>query len=127
CPSPIYSSSTHPRPTTQIPLLFSVRYSTANRSLPSFPTRRSSDLHTRHQALRGDDERPRVPRGERTAARRLRRAAVRSPRGTRGDRKSTRLNFSHRTISYAVFCLKKKKIQNTPVTARRTRPHGSRA
>src|SRR5437867_8713384 len=26
------------------------------------------------------------------------------------DRKSTRLNSSHRTISYAVFCLKKKKI-----------------
>src|SRR5438094_5649048 len=31
--------------------------------------------------------------------------------GTRAlvDRKSTRLNSSHRTISYAVFCLKKKK------------------
>src|SRR5207248_4089407 len=29
--------------------------------------------------------------------------------GTGGDRKSTRLNSSHRTISYAVFCLKKKK------------------
>src|SRR5437867_6862846 len=27
------------------------------------------------------------------------------------DRKSTRLNSSHRTISYAVFCLKKKKIE----------------
>src|SRR5207248_10313584 len=27
----------------------------------------------------------------------------------RKDRKSTRLNSSHRTISYAVFCLKKKK------------------
>src|SRR5438094_6068447 len=27
---------------------------------------------------------------------------------TGADRKSTRLNFSHRTISYAVFCLKKK-------------------
>src|SRR5207248_11258113 len=26
------------------------------------------------------------------------------------DRKSTRLNSSHRTISYAVFCLKKKRI-----------------
>src|SRR5207248_7385187 len=26
-----------------------------------------------------------------------------------GDRKSTRLNSSHRTTSYAVFCLKKKK------------------
>src|SRR5437763_4173351 len=29
-----------------------------------------------------------------------------------GDRKSTRLNSSHRCISYAVFCLKKKKIQH---------------
>src|SRR5438552_10508899 len=27
----------------------------------------------------------------------------------RGDRKSTRLNSSHQIISYAVFCLKKKK------------------
>src|SRR3712207_7236752 len=27
------------------------------------------------------------------------------------DRKSTRLNSSHANISYAVFCLKKKKIQ----------------
>src|SRR5206468_11023577 len=29
------------------------------------------------------------------------------------DRKSTRLNSSHDQISYAVFCLKKKKKQNT--------------
>src|SRR2546422_7730678 len=29
-----------------------------------------------------------------------------------GDRKSTRLNSSHGYISYAVFCLKKKKKQN---------------
>src|SRR5437763_5541863 len=28
------------------------------------------------------------------------------------DRKSTRLNSSHRCISYAVFCLKKKKTNN---------------
>src|SRR5437868_8481374 len=28
--------------------------------------------------------------------------------GTEGDRKSTRLNSSHVSISYAVFCLKKK-------------------
>src|SRR3712207_7005422 len=33
--------------------------------------------------------------------------------GTVGlDRKSTRLNSSHANISYAVFCLKKKKITN---------------
>src|SRR5436853_5978059 len=31
----------------------------------------------------------------------------------RGDRKSTRLNSSHLGISYAVFCLKKKKKKNT--------------
>src|SRR5438105_7155378 len=29
-----------------------------------------------------------------------------------GDRKSTRLNSSHEWISYAVFCLKKKKEKN---------------
>src|SRR3712207_8027920 len=29
------------------------------------------------------------------------------------DRKSTRLNSSHANISYAVFCLKKKKHKNT--------------
>src|SRR5207248_9328274 len=29
------------------------------------------------------------------------------------DRKSTRLNSSHRTISYAVFCLKKKKTTSS--------------
>src|SRR5947209_17276895 len=31
--------------------------------------------------------------------------------GRRSDRKSTRLNSSHANISYAVFCLKKKKSQ----------------
>src|SRR3990170_5679525 len=31
-------------------------------------------------------------------------------RGCNQDRKSTRLNSSHQIISYAVFCLKKKKI-----------------
>src|SRR3712207_8868390 len=32
--------------------------------------------------------------------------------GVVADRKSTRLNSSHANISYAVFCLKKKKITN---------------
>src|SRR5258708_14151479 len=37
-----------------------------------------------------------------------------------GDRKSTRLNSSHQIISYAVFCLKKKKKQrNTKRILRR--------
>src|SRR5258708_17061140 len=35
-----------------------------------------------------------------------------------GDRKSTRLNSSHQIISYAVFCLKKKKTNaTTPSTS----------
>src|SRR5947208_5405800 len=33
--------------------------------------------------------------------------------GKKTDRKSTRLNSSHQIISYAVFCLKKKKNTNT--------------
>src|SRR3712207_7451789 len=37
------------------------------------------------------------------------------------DRKSTRLNSSHANISYAVFCLKKKKTNTT----RSTSNHGS--
>src|SRR5688500_19870601 len=38
-------------------------------------------------------------------------AADAHPRAT--DRKSTRLNSSHLVISYAVFCLKKKKNEDT--------------
>src|SRR5438309_4936456 len=34
------------------------------------------------------------------------------------DRKSTRLNSSHSSISYAVFCLKKKKKKNRKKTSR---------
>src|SRR5438128_5974658 len=33
------------------------------------------------------------------------------------DRKSTRLNSSHGSISYAVFCLKKKKLPSEPPVA----------
>src|SRR2546422_4596429 len=46
----------------------------------------------------------------------------------RRDRKSTRLNSSHGYISYAVFCLKKKKKGRPSPTTPRARnpvPHGS--
>src|SRR3712207_7020130 len=43
---------------------------------------------------------------------------------TRGkDRKSTRLNSSHANISYAVFCLKKKNINNSPIFNNHARIH----
>src|SRR5258708_19280521 len=45
-------------------------------------------------------------------------ASMNSP--GKGDRKSTRLNSSHQIISYAVFCLKKKK--NSPYHSNYTHP-----
>src|SRR5690606_41762824 len=54
---------------------------------------------------------PRLPPGARQHAPSPASALAdpRRPAGPGGDRKSTRLNSSHVKISYAVFCLKKKK------------------
>src|SRR5437879_10260797 len=69
--------------------------------------------------LRPAPKAPALPRGLRSPSRGDRRLPdvpwSRQARGHGGaqdgrDRKSTRLNSSHRCISYAVFCLKKKKI-----------------
>src|SRR3712207_6885876 len=43
-------------------------------------------------------------------------AAQRSPAAGVRDRKSTRLNSSHANISYAVFCLKKKKPHSVGIS-----------
>src|SRR5258708_23303617 len=53
----------------------------------------------------------------RGAVRRQARRAAQEQRLALPDRKSTRLNSSHQIISYAVFCLKKKKKfhQATPI------------
>src|SRR5690242_21107598 len=67
-------------------------------ALPISPGRRSARLPA--PPLRPD--RPPSPPGSRTCP--ACRRAIR-------DRKSTRLNSSHMSISYAVFCLKKKKIK----------------
>src|SRR5256885_11157091 len=52
--------------------------------------------------------------------------STRPPHHTRtgGDRKSTRLNSSHLVISYAVFCLKKKKstVRSSSLSASHTLP-----
>src|SRR5438876_11667677 len=57
---------------------------------------------------RGDRRQERPPRTKTLA---LVVAAAKEGRPRRIDRKSTRLNSSHPSISYAVFCLKKKNIQ----------------
>src|SRR5437588_1639382 len=62
-----------------------------------------------HEAERGRPVRI-TRRGKRAAVLISEAAFRRSHRASgRGDRKSTRLNSSHTVISYAVFCLKKKK------------------
>src|SRR2546430_4939593 len=48
---------------------------------------------------------------------------VRRIRVARADRKSTRLNSSHSQISYAVFCLKKKKTKRHKRSSRNTPLH----
>src|SRR5690348_17512027 len=51
---------------------------------------------------------PKIEKIEVTAVGDVNRAKLYYLRGRGGDRKSTRLNSSHPSISYAVFCLKKK-------------------
>src|SRR5699024_12452921 len=88
-------------------------------SLHSFPTRRSSDLFVAHTYYWGDVHLKNL--GE-ERGRRISSAKSAFDRGLivnfhqdspvvkplMLDRKSTRLNSSHVSISYAVFCLKKK-------------------
>src|SRR5256885_8631255 len=57
---------------------------------------------------RADFDRPRKL-ARKSSRYRWRRRRLRLQAVSHGDRKSTRLNSSHLVISYAVFCLKKKK------------------
>src|SRR5439155_15452667 len=92
------------------------------RDLHSFPTRRSSDLRTGRGAWRGRGRDRGPPERGRRPGRRRRRGRRRGwPWRPSTDRKSTRLNSSHVAISYAVFCLKKKKHLRTVAPGTRVR------
>src|SRR5690349_23598734 len=99
-----------------LPLIFFFYCYGHHRDLHSFPTRRSSDLWQPSSCLaaryRTRPTRPRWSPSGRVGRERYR------------DRKSTRLNSSHVEISYAVFCLKKKKI--TKQTTRYSMHHERR-
>src|SRR5207244_12627914 len=96
------------------------------RYLPSSPTRRSSDLEMPQHHHRGKQQGGRICHAfsrnvGSTAVHCLENRALLADIAARRhakpadearaeiDRKSTRLNSSHQIISYAVFCLKKKK------------------
>src|SRR5690606_41652961 len=108
----------HTHPTTLV-----CRYR-AHRDLHSFPTRRSSDLQVagtyptiRCEALGRTPPINKFQCGEFKASLRHKNPffhfpgliCSKFPLSLASDRKSTRLNSSHVKISYAVFCLKKKK------------------
>src|SRR5690625_7670297 len=75
-------------------------------ALPSSPTRRSSDLADSENEGREDN-------GSSSDA--DDNGSGDNEDSGEEDRKSTRLNSSHVAISYAVFCLKKKKKKTTQV------------
>src|SRR2546422_4222475 len=84
-------------------------YTTLFRSLLARAPRQAHGGAVRR--VRGRVKRGRtVGRSDRNPKRRVQLLALAHARsGDKGDRKSTRLNSSHGYISYAVFCLKKKK------------------
>src|SRR5690348_17442614 len=86
------------------------------RDLPSFPTRRSSDLSSSGGSAAQDCPSSCVRKAplvvviipEVLVAKQISVINLSGKRIVVQDRKSTRLNSSHPSISYAVFCLKKK-------------------
>src|SRR5690606_40423815 len=105
--------------------VYSLHHAANPHNLPSSPTRRSSDLGPAASAITGRSASATaagsvlptalISAGSWNTTALVSRsisdhgARIFSAPGTRLDRKSTRLNSSHVKISYAVFCLIKKK------------------
>src|SRR2546427_9527997 len=88
-------------------------YTTLFRSVNSIPESASMRVDIRSTSMAEMERLERALRQSLEAAieeeTRATEGRLASSRKTSGDRKSTRLNSSHSQISYAVFCLKKKK------------------
>src|SRR5207245_11462072 len=95
--------------------------------LHSFPTRRSSDLSKSVRTsvnVASPIERLNASRNSSRSSTTASRSRFRSFENV--DRKSTRLNSSHGSISYAVFCLKKKQSKDCVVRAETPGHRGDR-
>src|SRR5207245_11088070 len=102
---PISFSYLHP----PAPSPFFLQYSLPLRYLLSFPTRRSSDLlYEELPGTRRSRNHSRSWANEQGNTQTPAALPVGGVITAVSDRKSTRLNSSHGSISYAVFCLKKK-------------------
>src|SRR2546430_10240916 len=83
-------------------------YTTLFRSAENAGTPREHNCRTRGESVEFVRPSFAIARGEIIVA--VPQRLVAKARGHRADRKSTRLNSSYSQISYAVFCLKKKKM-----------------
>src|SRR3712207_7825672 len=84
-----------------------------------FRSARARDVRAvRGHPLRGIDRASRIGLGPPSVLQEQRRRHA-EPRQRDRDRKSTRLNSSHANISYAVFCLKKKKKKHEIIRHRK--------
>src|SRR5256885_1413356 len=102
------------------------RRQSSRRSVPRCAGRVSRESVFRPNPCRNRCQRP--PRPPSTFQSFGRGRELQNRKAERGDRKSTRLNSSHLVISYAVFCLKKKKTHSyipTSSPAGATMPHTS--
>src|SRR5699024_12285871 len=93
--------------------------------LHTFPTRRSSDLiadktFSSHLVMGtgGATSQGLLEKSLLASQTELTTVAMRRHSAQTGDRKSTRLNSSHVSSSYAVFCLKKKRVNRTDAPRR---------
>src|SRR5207244_13621252 len=126
-------------PSYLLALYYSVTTSPHHPDLHSFPTRRSSDLNhafrlgavVHQHVIAGHTNYCAAPArrcfflAAAALGRRLL-ARMATFKFFQKDRKSTRLNSSHQIISYAVFCLKKKKGKESRSTHRRRGARGGR-
>src|SRR5947209_10459607 len=90
-------------------------YTTLFRSLRVQVTQARDDLKAKLASAREKFESWRTSRADDAAIRNLNASEL-----ALEDRKSTRLNSSHANISYAVFCLKKKKQRKLNIEPERT-------
>src|SRR2546427_3123093 len=94
-------------------------------SIQTFPTRQS-ELIRQARGQRTQAEFAKLLGVDRSCLSRYEREQLGAPTSViNQDRKSTRLNSSHSQISYAVFCLKKKKSRRS--ARAHARPAGGRA
>src|SRR2546427_8722809 len=112
----VHGASCYP---TRLLILFFFFNDTATTEIYTLSLHDALPIYDRRDAPVAADERDHFAQTRPDRGRGRPRHVARQPHR---DRKSTRLNSSHSQISYAVFCLKKKKLNAMSVHARSHHP-----